>query len=241
VRPAVSAFCAALALAAAAFAASAVAAPPATYTVSFTGSGSERQLDHLQNIQDSGVCDSAEHVDVTASLAWSASWKGLRSSGTGATPGASRTDGAAATGSDVKDACGFDLALAPPGWVAQSTCSTPLVVSGAPQLTVRKTATSLVLTVAAPPFAVPVGAGCSINPRNDQLVAHAVVASKKLTALKKGKSLSVAVGTSRPGPGDLYASLIDCSQPTKPYEGYRTADHCQDELAWSGTVTVTRN
>ena len=53
-------------------------------------------------------------------------------------------------------------------------------------------------------------------------------------------SLSFAVGITRPGPGDYFVPTQDCSQPTKPYEGYRTDDHCQDQLSWSGTVTITR-
>jgi len=225
-----------------ALAASATAASvPATYTVSFTGSGAERQLDHQQNIQDSGVCDSAEHVDVTANLAWSATWPGLRATGKGIGSGRSTIAGSNVAGSDVKDACGFDLSLAPPGWVGQKTCADTLLVSAAPELSVRKTATSLVLAVIAPSFAVPVGAGCSLNVRNDQLIAHAVVPLRKLQALKKRGSIVIAVGTVRPGPGDVYAQSIDCSQPTKPYDGYRTADHCQDDLSWSGTVKVTRN
>ena len=50
----------------------------------------------------------------------------------------------------------------------------------------------------------------------------------------------IAVGTARPGPGDVYSPSIDCSQPTKPYDGYRTADQCEDSLSWSGTVKITR-
>ena len=221
-------------------ASSASAAAPPTYSVSFTGNGSEHQLDHQQNIQDSGACDSAEHLDVTASLAWTATWPGLKATGRGIGSGASRSEGSQVAGSDVKDACGFDLSLAPPGWVSQRSCADALAVSAEPSISVRKTAASLVLAVTAPSFAVPVGAGCSLNVRNDQLSAHAVVPLKKLQALKKRGSIAIAVGTVRPGPGDVYSQSIDCSQPTKPYDGYRTADHCEDSLSWSGTVKVTR-
>jgi len=226
--------------AAGALAASASAAAPPVYSVAFVGSGTEHQLDEQRNIQDSGVCDSAEHLDTTASVAWTATWGGMRASGKGIGPVASRVDGATVAGSDVKDACGFDLSLAPPGWVGQRTCADALAVSAVPAISARKTATSLVLAVSAPSFAVPVGAGCSLNVRNEQLTAHALVPLKKLQALKKRGSISIAVGTGRPGPGDSYSTSIDCSQPTKPYDGYRTADHCQDDLSWSGTVTVTR-
>ena len=223
-----------------ALAASASAAAPPTYSISFSGNGSEHQLDHQQNIQDSGVCDSAEHLDVTASLAWTATWPGLKATGKGIGSGSSRIEGSTVAGSDVKDACGFDLSLAPPGWVGQRSCSYALAISASPSISVRKTKVSLVLSLFAPSFAVPVGAGCSLNIRNDQLSAHAVVPLKKLQALKKRGSIAIPVGTGRPGPGDVYAPAIDCSQPTKPYDGYRTADHCQDSLSWSGTVKVTR-
>jgi len=105
---------------------------------------------------------------------------------------------------------------------------------------VRKTATSVVIAVTAPALAVPVGAGCALNVRNDQLTAHVAIPQKKLAGLRKGQSLTFQTGTSRPGPGDAYAPTLDCSQPTKPYEGYRTADQCSDALAWSGTLKITR-
>jgi hypothetical protein len=231
-------------LAAATVAAAATAAAPTPrYTVTFTGAGTEHQVDHQQNIQDDGTCDSAEHVDVTAALAWSARWTGLRAAGRstlGASP-ASSTAGSHLAGSHVKDACGLPIEQAPPGWASQETCDVDLVASGPADLSlVSRSKKALVLGLTAPPLAVPPGSGCSLNVRNDQLVAHVVVPLKKLGALKKGRSLKLALGTATPGPGDLYAPSLDCSQPTKPYEGYRTADHCQDDLSWSGTLLLTR-
>jgi hypothetical protein len=227
-----------LALCAAVASAAAAASVP-TYTVAFTGNGIEQHVDHQRNVQDSGLCDSAEHVTVNATLAWTASWRGFR---VGRPAGAAATGiaGSSAQGTDVKDACGLDLSLAPPGWIGQTACSAALVSAGSAALEARKTKTALVLGVTAPPLAVPVGAGCELNVRNDQLVAHLAVPLTKLAALKKGKSLTLPVGTARPGPGDYYTSSIDCSQPTKPYEGYRTADDCHDTLSWSGAVKITR-
>jgi type 1 fimbria pilin len=221
-------------------ASAAAAASRPSYTISFTGNGTERQNDTRKNIQDSGVCDSAEHVDVTASLAWSASWNRFQP-GKGAAAGPVRIEGSAIQGTDVKDACGLDLSQAPPGWVGQTSCAQTLAMSAAPSVAVeRKTAKALVLALTAPSLAVPVGAGCALNVRNDQLVTHVSVPLKKLNALRRGQSLVFATGTLRPGPGDLYAPTLDCSQPTKPYEGYRTADECNDALSWSGTVKITR-
>jgi hypothetical protein len=232
-----------LALALGLVAVSAASAGPApTYVVVFGGAGTEHHVDNQQNIQDDGTCDSAEHVDVTATLAWAASWKGLRTSGRAllGAPAASIA-GSQLAGSHVKDACGLPLDEAPPGWVSQQTCSAALVDAGPPALAVvSRSKTALTLAVSAPSLAVPPGTGCSLNVRDDQLAAHVVVRLAKLAALKPRQSLTLVVGTARPGPGDGYALSLDCSQPTKPYEGYRTADHCQDDLSWSGTVRITR-
>lgn len=229
-----------LVLAAAMVAGRAAAAPAPVYVIAFSGSGTEHQVDNKQNIQDSGVCDSAEHVDVDATLSWSTSWTSVTTGGKSALATPTRTDGSQLTGSHVKDACGLPLDQAPPGWVSQSSCDAPLVTSSSPALALHFSATALSLVLTAPAYAAPVASPCSLNVRNDQLTAHVVASVKKLRALKKGASLTFAVGTNMPGPGDSYAPSLDCSQPTKPYEGYRTADHCQDDLSWSGTVRVTR-
>jgi hypothetical protein len=227
-------------LAAALLAGQAVAAPAPVYVIAFSGSGTEHQVDNQQNIQDSGACDSAEHVDVTAALSWSTSWTSVKTGGKSALSTPTKTDGSQLTGSHVKDACGLPLDQAPDGWVSQASCNAPLEVSSSPTLALAFGKQALSLALTAPSYAVPVGTACPLNVRNDQLAAHAVVSLKKLRALKKGASLTVTVGTASPGPGDVYAPSLDCSQPTKPYEGYRTADHCQDNLSWSGTVRITR-
>jgi hypothetical protein len=228
-----------LALAAVA-AAGAVAAPAPTYRLTFQGSGAEHQVDHKQNIQDNGTCDSAEHVDVTATMVWSTEWPGLRPTTRSALSSPTRIDGSKIEGNHVKDACGLPLDQAPEGWVSETSCNEALVTSGSPQLSIATGKTSVAFTLTAPPFAVPVSAKCPLNVRNDQLTAHVVVTLKKLQALKRGASLTIRVGTATPGPGDVYAPSIDCSVPTKPYEGYRTADRCQDQLSWSGSLKITR-
>jgi len=218
----------------------AVAAPAPTYTVSFQGSGSEHQVDHKLNVEDDGSCEAAEHVDVTAAVVWSASWARFRTSTRSTLAAPAKIDGSRVTGSHVKDACGLPLEEAPPDWVMQASCDDALVTSAGPQLSAAARGKSLVLSVAAPSFALPVSVKCPLNVRNDQLTAHAAVAVKKLSALKRGQSITIRLGTATPGPGDLYAPSVDCSVPTKPYEGYRTEDHCQDDLSWSGTLKITR-
>jgi hypothetical protein len=230
-----------LVVAAAIGASLASAAPAPTYTITFTGSGIEHHVDQQQNIQDDGTCNSAEHVDVTATVAWSASWRGFTPRARNVQGQPARTAGSRVTGTHVKDACGLPLESAPEGWVLQQACDVGLVAAGSPQLSlVKKTASALVLAVAAAPLSLPVATQCALNVRNDQFAGHLVVPLKKLEALKKHASISFAVGTSHPGPGDLYAPSLNCSQPTQPYEGYRTADSCHDTLSWSGSVKITR-
>jgi hypothetical protein len=212
-----------------------------TYSITFTGGGSEHHVDEQQNIQDDGTCNSAEHVDVTATVAWSASWVGFNTAAKNVLRRPAQIGGSRLAGSHVKDACGLPLDQAPAGWVMQETCDDSLVAAGSPQLSLAKrTATSLVLAFAAPPLSAPVSVQCPLNVRNDQFESHLVVSLKKLKALKRHASLSFTVGTAHPGPGDFYAPTLNCSQPTKPYEGYRTADSCQDSLSWSGSVKITR-
>jgi hypothetical protein len=221
-------------------AAGAFAAPTPIYKLTFQGSGTEHQVDRKQNIQDNGTCDSAEHVDVTAKMVWSAEWPGFRPAVRSALSSPTRIDGSQVEGTHVKDACGLPLAQAPEGWISETSCDEALVASSSPQLTTATRGKSVVIALTAPSFSVPVSAKCPLNVRNEQLRAHVVVALKKLQSLKRGARLTFPLGTTSPGPGDTYAATIDCSVPTKPYEGYRTADRCQDQLSWSGALTITR-
>jgi hypothetical protein len=212
--------------------AAAFAAPAPSYTVSFSGRGLEHHVDYQQNILDSGVCDSDEHVDLTATLAWATAWPAFRAAGPAPLARPSSIAGSQASGSQVKGPCDVPADQAPQGWIGTTTCQADLVPAGSPSLTVvGRTKTTLTLAFVAPQLSVPVGAGCSLNVRNDLLTAQVTVSLKKLAALKKGRSLALPVAS---------AQSLDCSQATKPYEGYRTTDRCQDDLTWSGTVTVTR-
>jgi hypothetical protein len=228
------------ALAALAATAAVTAAPTPTYTVAFQGNGTEHQVDLKLNIEDTGECEAAEHVDVTAAVTWSASWSGFRPGARSGRSTAAAISGSRFTGTHVKDACEADEE-APPGWESEASCDIALAMSARPQLSSATRGQRLVLTLTAPAFAVPIGTQCPLNVRNDQFVAHAGVKLAQLRALKRGAGITVRLGTSSPGPGDLYATDRDCSAPTKPYDGYRTEDHCQDQLSWSGTVKITRS
>src|SRR4051812_35932382 len=154
--------------------------PAPSYTIAFAGSGSEHQLDQKQNVEDDGSCEAAEHVDVTATLAWSASWTRIRTAARTTLGAPSQIAGSRVQGSHVKDACGLPLDEAPPGWVEQESCDDALVASATPSLSAATRGKTLVLAAAAPSFALPVAVKCPLNVRNDQLTAHAVVQLKKL-------------------------------------------------------------
>ena len=147
----------------------------------------------------------AEHVDVTATVAWSATWAGFRLLGRPSTRAAReatpRTDGSRIVGTHVRDACDAPIDEAPAGWVEQLSCDDALVAASGPQLSGVTRARSMVLSFEAPQFAVPTSVQCPLNMRNDQFNTHVVVATK-LAALKRGASLSIPLGV-HPGPGDL--------------------------------------
>jgi len=215
------------------------AAPSPTYTIAFQGNGNEHQVDLKQQIEDTGECEAAEHVDVTATVGWAASWSGLRPDARARRSTAAATSTSRFTGTYVRDACESDEE-APPGWDSDVSCDTTLTTSSPPQLAATTRGQRLVLSLAAPAFAVRVGTECPLVVRNDQFAAHAAAELSGLRALKRGAALTIRVGTSSPGPGDRYATVRDCSAPTKPYDGYRTEDHCEDRLTWSGTVKIIR-
>ena len=105
-----------LVLAVAVLAGRATAAPAPVYVIAFSGSGTEHQVDNKQNIQDSGACDSAEHVDVTAALSWTTSWTSVKTASKSALATPTKIDGSQLTGSHVKDACGLPIDQAPDGY-----------------------------------------------------------------------------------------------------------------------------
>jgi hypothetical protein len=202
-----------------------------TFRVDFAGSAVQHVVDTQRYVDDhDGSCFAREHIDETAHIVWAAS----------APKAAQRIDGSTVAGTGVRDSCDGPADKAPADWLRQTTCNGQLELVGAPTVTMTKTRKMLLLELAAPQVAAGVGSGCALVVRSDQLVAHVSVALAKLNALKRGRSLTVAVGTSRPGAGDYYKPHVDCSRPLKPYDGYKVADTCADDLTWSGTVKVTR-
>jgi hypothetical protein len=202
-----------------------------SFRIDFAGSAVQHVVDTQRYVDDhDGSCFAREHIDETAHIVWTAS----------SPKAAQRIDGSTVAGTGVRDSCDGPAEKAPADWLRQTTCNGQLELVGAPTVATTRTRKMLVLDLTAPQLAAAVGSGCALVVRSDQLVAHVSVPLAKLNALKRGRSLTVAVGTSRPGPGDYYRPHVDCSRPAKPYEGYKVADACSDDLAWSGTVKLTR-
>jgi hypothetical protein len=208
------------------------AAPPSpSFRVDFSGSGVQHLVDTLRYVDDTdGSCFARERIDETANVVWTAS----------TAKSAQGIAGSAVTGTGVRDSCDGPAEKAPAEWLRQTTCSGQLELVAPPAVTITRTNKTLVLVLTGPRAAAPVGSGCTLVVRADELVAHVSIPLAKLNPLKRGRSLTVAIGTSRPGPGDYHAPHVDCSRPAKPYEGYKVADACTDDLTWSGTAKVTR-
>jgi hypothetical protein len=226
-RPAFALACAALL----AIPARVAAAPSPSFRVDFSGSAVQHVADTQRYVDDTdGSCFARERIDETAHVVWTAS----------NTKTAQGIAGSTVAGTGVRDSCDGPPEKAPADWLRQTTCNGQLELVAPPTVTTTKTKKSLVLALVGPQAAAPVGSGCTLVVRADELVAHVSIPLAKLNALKRGRSMTVAVGTSQPGPGDYYAPHVDCSRPAKPYEGYKVADVCADDLTWSGTVKVTR-
>jgi hypothetical protein len=221
------------------------AKPAGSVRIVFRGQGQETVQDVQRHVTVSeNTCNQRETLTATVSLHWTVSWGKVRVAALHAAAGAPTLPGqvGASLGAErVRDGCDRPDQT-PPDWPGSERCDDQLVpvdqgslygARGAGAKTVR-------LEITAPGFALPEGARCPVNIRSDQYVAHVSVSRQALARLKRGRSISVRVGTARPGPGDFYQSRLNCSQSPKPYDNYRLLDSCTDQLSWSGTLTLTK-
>jgi len=205
-------------------------APAPAVRISFAGSAVQHVVDTKRYIaDDDGTCFARELIDETAHVMWSA--------GASTVLGGS---GSAVVGETVRDGCGGSPERAPVDWAETVACSGQLELVGPAVVTTTRTKKALVVVVAAPRVAPSMGSGCSLVVRSTELLAHVSVPLARATALKRGGSLTFAVGTARPRSGDAYAPHVDCSRSKKPYDGYKVVDTCTDDISWSGTLKLTR-
>jgi len=206
-------------------------APAPAFRISFAGSAVQHVVDTKRYIaDDDGTCFARELINETARVTWTA----------GAPKALARVSGSTVVGETVRDGCGGPPERAPVDWATTVACSGRLELVGPAVVTTTRTKKALVVIVVAPRVAPSVGSGCSLVVRSTELVAHVSVPLAKATALKRGGSLTFAVGTAHPRPGDAYAPHVDCSRSKKPYDGYKVVDTCTDDLSWGGTLKLTR-
>jgi hypothetical protein len=236
----------ALALLAAAPAAGAKTAPPlaGAVRVSFTGSGQETYRDYKEWIyQSTNSCWYDKTVDNTATYSWSTAWKPVPLATVArrieaAVPSSATAQGSV-TGSDLHGDCGALEPLA--GWAGTRPCADTLQAldSGTLDVSAGRKGT-VVVDVQAPRFSLPQPPTCSVNPRNSQLTVSIGLSLARLAGLARGKSLTIAVGTSMRGSLVPYAPDYNCDTSEAPYEGVFIFDHCKDTLVWGGTLTITK-
>lgn len=219
--------------------------PAGSVRIVFKGTGQETLLDVQRHVTISeNACNQRETLTATVSLSWSVSWGRVRVAALHSATGAPTSPGqaAAALGADrVRDGCDRPDQT-PPDWPSSEHCDDQLasVDQGSMVGTRGGKAGTVTIEITAPRFALPVGARCPVNIRSDQYAAHVSVKRKVLAGLKRGRSITLRVGTGRPGPGDFYQTTLNCSQSPKPYDNYRLLDSCSDQLSWSGTLTLTK-
>jgi len=235
---------AALVAGAALAATSAPAAGPLSGSVRDAFSGQAREEIHRYKewiLQLDNECYYDSTIDNEATVSWTAGFAPLPLARLGRFAGRSlaAAKGEAAgrvTGAETRGDCGN--AEAPPDWMTTIPCDEALTFPEPASLEVQATKGRAVVEVRAPRVSTQLPTGCGLNPRNDQLVARVTVELSALAKLKKGKSLTVRVGTgTRSG---SYTPELNCQFQPAPYEGYFITDECRDTLTWRGTVTLTK-
>lgn len=207
--------------------------------VTFEGKGGGRYVDtfRLINQEEDNECYARKVVDETVTVNWSASWSAVSLAQPPRRLVSSASDAqGGVTGGDVRDGCD-EPDEADPLWVGSDLCDgvLPVIQHGRLSLEPRKSGRVLV-SLTAPVFGSP-AEPCELDIRNDQLVAHALI---NVSRLQPGGTVSVAVGTDHPGPGDAYQPTFVCKAIPHRYDGEIWSYDCRDTLTWSGTLTISR-
>jgi hypothetical protein len=214
--------------------------------ITFAGRGEQTMHEYKQWIyQVDNRCGYDKTVDNRATFTWTSTWNRVAlptlASGLGGRSLAGSTSNASGrvAGTEIRTDCAYPVPL--DGWAGTSTCDEALVFNDAGTLDARAgTAGSLIIDLQAPTIGMQTPTACALRPRNSQLAASFKLTRKTLVNLKRGKPLTVRVGTNAP-------SLIpqtreyNCGNSEPPYEGVQIDDRCLDVIDWEGTVTITKN
>lgn len=213
--------------------------------VSFAGSGEQTMSEFKQWIyQVDNRCGYDKTVDNRATFSWTSTWEGVSLPGLAKGLGGRSLSATAATpsghvtGTEIRTDCGYPLPL--DGWAGSTGCDEALEYADRGTLDARKgPAGSVILDLQAPTMAMKVPTQCALRPRSSQLTASFKLSLKTLAGLKRGKALTIKVGTDHPSLVP-YAREYNCSRSEPPYEGVQIDDRCRDVLVWAGTVTILK-
>lgn len=216
---------------------------PLSVTITFTGKGGGRYLDHTRWLrEDTRECYASLLADEDLRVQWQMEWTGTlapAAKGYSLRRPARGNDSIAGSvsGSAVKDSC--DAADEEPGWSGTTVCKSALDLHTNGGLATRATAGGgLRIDFRGPVYKSP-GAPCQLDIRNDQLVAAVQLDRTRLDRLAAGKTLRVPVGTRQPAPpGVTYKPVRSCSHFPHLYDGTEYLYECDDTLIWSGSVVI---
>jgi hypothetical protein len=216
-----------------------------TIQITFAGRGEETMHEFKQWIyQLDNRCGYDKTVDNRATFSWTSTWnavslpglaKGLGGRSLSAT---AATPSGRVTGTEIRTDCGYPLPL--DGWAGNSSCDEPFEYPDRGTLDARPAlAGSVIVDLQAPTLALKTPTQCALRPRSSQLTASFKLSLKALTGLKRGKPLTLRVGTEAPSLIP-YTRDYNCSNSEPPYEGVQIDDRCNDVLVWDGTVTLVK-
>jgi hypothetical protein len=216
-------------------------AKPLSVSITFTGKGGGRYLDHTRWLrEDTRECYASLLADEDLRVQWRITWKGTLAPGAKGyslrqPARASDTIAGSVSGSAVKDSC--DAADEEPGWSGTTVCKTALELHTNGGVAASADAKGLRVVFRGPVYKSP-GTPCQLDIRNDQLVAAVRLDRAALDRLTAGKSVTVPVGTNHPAPGVKYKPVRSCSHFPHLYDGTEYLYDCDDTLIWSGAVTI---
>src|SRR5581483_12019850 len=144
--------------------------PSRVVTITFTGKGGGRYLDHTRWLrEDTRECYASLIADEDLRVQWRLQWRATLAGRLLRSPAASTATAAGSVdGTAVRDSC--DSADEEPGWGGTTVCRARLGLRSTGGLAARPEAAGLRLDLRGPAYASP-GTPCELDIRNDQLVA----------------------------------------------------------------------
>lgn len=235
--------CAALVAALCAWPMAGTASPKAqAVTITFTGKGGGRYLDHTRWLrEDTRQCYASLLADEDLRVQWQIQWTGTLAPGSKGyrlrkPARAQDAIKGSVKGTAARDSC--DSAEEEPGWGGTTVCDSALGLHTNGSISARAAAGGLRIDLRGPKYKSP-GTPCELDIRNDQLVAAVQLDAAALARVAAGKAVTVPVGTRHPAPaGVSYKAVRSCSHFPHLYDGVVYLYECDDTLIWSGSVTI---